>query len=46
MSDKNRVQISVLLQLVTPAEIAETTGLSEQEVIDRLELQPYLDAIR
>jgi hypothetical protein len=39
------VQISVLLQLVTPAEIAQMTGLSEQEVINTLELQPYLNAI-
>lgn len=46
MSDLGRLQISVLLQLVTPAEIARTTGLSEPEVIDRLELQPYLDAIQ
>jgi hypothetical protein len=40
------VQISVLLQLVTPAEIASSTGLIEQEVIDTLKLQPYLDAIK
>ena len=29
-SDKNRVQNSVLLQLVTPAEIAQVSGLNEQ----------------
>jgi hypothetical protein len=45
IDDKQRVQISVLLQLVTPSEIASTTGLSEQEVIDTLELQPYVEAI-
>ena len=45
MSDQQRVQISVLLQLVSVEEISQETGLSQQAAIDLLELQPYLDAI-
>lgn len=45
LSDVQRAQISVLLQLVTVEEIVQATGLGEQEIIDMLGLQPYLDAI-
>ena len=45
LSDTQRAQISVLLQLVTVDEIAQATGLSQQQIIDTLGLQPYLDAI-
>jgi hypothetical protein len=45
LTDVQRVQVSVLLQLVTPGEIAQATGLSQSQVIDTLGLQPYLDAI-
>jgi len=45
LDDKTRVQISVLLLLVTVDEIAQATGLSQQQITDTLELQPYLDAI-
>lgn len=34
-----------LLQLVTVDEVAQATGLGQQQVIDQLGLQPYLDAI-
>jgi hypothetical protein len=37
--------ISVLLQLVTVEEIAQATGLGQQQIVDTLGLQPYLDAI-
>ena len=45
LSDVQRAQITVLLQLVTVDEIAQATGLGRQQVIDTLGLQPYLDAI-
>ena len=45
LDDKARVQVSVLLQSVTPGEIAQAIGLSQQHIIDTLGLQPYLDAI-
>jgi hypothetical protein len=45
LNDTQRAQISVLLQLVTVEEIAQATGLGEQQIIDTLGLQPYLDAI-
>jgi hypothetical protein len=31
--------------MVSVEEISQETGLSEQDAIDLLELQPYLDAI-
>lgn len=46
LTDAQRVQISVLLQLVTVDEIARASGLGAQQVIDALALQPYLAAIR
>jgi len=45
LTDTQRAQISVLLELVTVAEIAQATGLGQQQIIDTLGLQPYLDAI-
>lgn len=45
LSDVQRVQVSVLLQLVSVDEIAQAIGLAQQQIIDTLELQPYLDAI-
>jgi hypothetical protein len=45
LDDAARVRISVLLQLVTVAEIAQATGLTAPQVIDTLDLQPYLDAV-
>ena len=45
LSDVQRAQLSVLLQLVSVGEIAQATGLTEQQVVDTLGLQPYLSAI-
>jgi hypothetical protein len=45
LDDMARVQISVLLELVTVAEIVQATGLPQQQIIDTLGLQPYVDAI-
>jgi len=45
LTDVQRVQLSVLLQLVTPAEAAVATGSGEQQVIDAMGLQPYLAAM-
>ena len=45
LSDQQRLQVSVLLQLVSVEDIAQEAGVSEQDVIDTLELQPYLDVI-
>jgi hypothetical protein len=45
LSDQQRLQLSVLLQMVTVAEIANRAGMSQQAVIDLLQLQPFLDAI-
>lgn len=42
LDDRGRVQISVLLQLVTVAEIAQATGLAQQQIVDTLGLQPYV----
>jgi hypothetical protein len=45
LTDVERAQLSVLLELVTVQEIATATGLGQQQIIDTLGLQPYLDAI-
>lgn len=46
LSDVGRVQISVLLRLVSVKTIANKTGLSRSEVKRKLRLGPYLDAIK
>ena len=40
-----RLQVSVLLQLATPAEIAKTLGNTAEHAISAFNLQPYLDVI-
>jgi hypothetical protein len=45
LSDVQRAQISVLLRLVTVEQIAQATGLAQQQIVATLGLQPYLDAI-
>jgi hypothetical protein len=44
LSDVGRAQISVLLQMRSVTEISNRSGLSRSEVINKLQLQPYLDA--
>jgi hypothetical protein len=44
VSDVNRVQLSVLLELVDIEEISTMTGLTEAEAVSQFELQPFLDA--
>jgi hypothetical protein len=44
LSDVGRAQISVLLKMRSVTEIANRSGLSRSEVIDKLQLQPYLDS--
>lgn len=46
LSDVGRVQISVLLQMVSVQEIAKISGLGRSEVKRKLRLGPYLDAIK
>lgn len=45
LTDVQRAQISVLLQIVTVDEVAAAAGIGAQQVIGELALQPYLDAI-
>ena len=40
-----RLQVSVLLQLITPAEIAKALGDTAQQATSTFNLQPYLDVI-
>ena len=46
LSDEGRLQISVLLQLVSMRTITQKTGLSRSKAIRVLHLKPYLDAIK
>jgi hypothetical protein len=46
VSDVGRAQVSVLLQMRSVTEISNRSGLSRSEVISKLRLQPYLDAIK
>ena len=46
LSDVGRLQISVLLQLVSVKTIAQKAELSRSKAIRKLHLKPYLDAIR
>lgn len=46
VSDVGRVQISVLLQMVSVKTIADKANLSRSQVISKLHLQPYLDTIK
>ena len=41
LDDRARVHLSVLLQMTTPAAIAEASGVAEQDVIDRLDLRRF-----
>lgn len=45
VSDVGRAQISVLLKMRSVTEISNRSGLSRSEVINKLRLQPYLDAM-
>ena len=45
VSDVGRAQISVLLKMRSVAEISNRSGLSRNEVINKLRLQPYLNAM-
>jgi hypothetical protein len=44
ITDVNRVQLSVLLELINVAEISALTGLTEAGAISEFDLQPFLDA--
>ena len=46
LSDVGRVQVSVLLQMVSVQEIAKISGLTRGQVKRKLRLGPYLDAIK
>ena len=46
LSDEARLQISVLLQLVSVKTITQKTGLGRSKAIRILHLKPYLDAIK
>ena len=46
LSDVGRVQIEVLLQMVSVKTIAAKAKLSRAKVIRKLHLRPYLDAIK
>ena len=46
LSDEGRLQVSVLLQLVSMRTITQKTGLSRSKAISKLHLKPYLDAIK
>ena len=46
LSDVGRLQVSVLLQLVSMRTITQKTGLSRSKAIRILHLKPYLDAIK
>ncbi len=46
LSDVGRVQISVLLQMLSVKTIADKANLSRSQVISKLHLKPYLDAIK
>jgi hypothetical protein len=46
LSDVGRLQISVLLQLVSVKTIADKANLSRSKAISKLHLRPYLDAIK
>jgi hypothetical protein len=46
LSDVGRVQIEVLLQMLSVKTIADKANLSRSQVISKLRLRPYLDAIK
>ncbi len=46
ISDVGRVQIEVLLQMLSVKTIAAKTNLSRSKVISKLHLRPYLDAVK
>jgi hypothetical protein len=46
LSDVGRVQIEVLLQMLSVKTIANKANLSRSKVISKLHLRPYLDAIK
>jgi hypothetical protein len=46
LSDVGRVQIEVLLQMLSVQTIADKANLSRSRVISKLHLRPYLDAIK
>lgn len=46
LSDVGRVQISVLLQMLSVKTVADKANLSRSQVISKLHLRPYLDAIK
>ena len=46
LSDVGRAQIEVLLQMLSVKTIADKTNLSRSQVIAKLHLRPYLDAIK
>lgn len=45
LSDVQRLQVAVLLQMTSLDDITSVSGLSQKQAIDLLGLQPYLDAI-
>ena len=45
LSDVQRVQVAVMLQMISLDDITRVSGLSQKQAIDLLGLQPYLDAI-
>jgi hypothetical protein len=46
LSDVGRVQVEVLLQMLSVKTIADKANLSRSKVISKLHLRPYLDAIK
>lgn len=45
LTDPQRAQIAVLLQLIAVDEIAQVSGLGQQQIIDTLGLAPYLAVV-